>query len=907
MANNFLKYSGLTFDEIVRQVTDKLNSDDRFANFRESAIAQTLVEIFAGAVDIVNYNLERRAEESFFDTARLRSSVILLARSLGYVTQRPIPAEAKIKIKLKGNFSLLPHEATIQIPIHSVFSYNGLKFILKKTFTLGLGDFQTLLSNDNAETDFISKDINGDDIELAQGEIKENVIEGTTNPQIGSNFQIYRIEDKEFSNRYGDEDYDTPITRVWVGDNKSDQTEYDINRRSLIDWNVIESAVAGEIKKVCVIRTSITEGIEVMFGDGRFAAVGASTSAQGPSTSNDNVFIQYFSTKGSEANQVGVFEKKIQFAGKVFDSNGNNVTDKVTFYFDTNIIGGSDIEDIESIRVNAPNIYYTLDRLVSKRDYVSYLKSLSSPIDVRNAIAWGEQEELNERGLEAMVRMFNVVFFSVVGPLYQTEISPYYMKSKDNGLDSAVLDFGYDDDELNERNYFNVFTKGFSQNSSNLVEQLKEYETTTFIWKILGDTVDTSKDGVFYSKTFGSNMGLTINYSSSIVVNNPSLSASKEIFVDVSPLSGISNFQTAMNQIASSLQLSLQNIIDKRGLSLFDNANYNQNAFGDISVSFDSVKNKFSVSHGLNTPAYIYSIEGISGQSDDASKDLALSTALAFEVTTDKELSKKIIEVVNDLDTRSQVTIRNIYISPIIQTMKLIGKVFIKDLYDLQTEKVNIENAIYNWFNINADFNKDIYISNVIELIEQFPSVNYADVRFVPEVPVNPNGGLFYNTSSHPSIEKAFTNVVDKQNVYNIINSNLSAYITSSNESDISGSDERNITYYSKINQSYIFNWNNTITERTFLEVFAKGLYNDLGALYQSFVDSDDFIQLISDIRKDYLNIIRFNLMDTKGNITKDEQLIMNGSNAGKSIKGGYSLGSEIVKVNIQLMYEYKR
>lgn len=83
MAKNFLKYTSLSYDEIIRQVTDRLNSDERFANFRESSIAQTLVEVFAGTVDIVNYYLERRAEESFFDTARIRSSVMLLSRGLG--------------------------------------------------------------------------------------------------------------------------------------------------------------------------------------------------------------------------------------------------------------------------------------------------------------------------------------------------------------------------------------------------------------------------------------------------------------------------------------------------------------------------------------------------------------------------------------------------------------------------------------------------------------------------------------------------------------------------------------------------------------------------------------------------------------------------------------------------------
>lgn len=910
MSKNFLKYSNLTYDEILSQINDKFNSDSRFANFRESAIAQMMAEIFAGATDLVTYMLERRAEESFFDTARLRSSVILLARGLGYVTQRPIPAEARIKVKLKGDWTGLGlnNQSTIQVPVQSVFSYNGLKFVLKRTLTLNYADYSTILTSQNAETNFILKDYQNNSIEVVQGEIKEKVIEGNTNPQVGSTFQLYRIDDSEFSNRYGDEDYDFPTTKVWVGNVKSDETEYDINRRSLIDWEVIDAANAGEVTKVCVVRTAITEGVEVLFGDGRFAQVGASTSGQGAGTSNDNVYIQYLATKGSEANQVGAKDKKIQFSGRVFDSNGNDVTDRIEFYFESNITGGADMESIDSIRVNAPNIYYSLDRLVSRRDYVSYLKSLTSPIDIKNARAWGEQEELNERGVDALLRMFNIVFFSVVGPLYQTDISPYYVKTKSTGLDTAVLDFNYDDDELNQRNYFNVYTKG-SEDSSNLVQQLKNYQTTTFVWKLRGDQVDTSKDGVYFSTTYGDSMVLSVSYTTDVAANNKSLSGTTNVTVDVATLSGESVFSNAMDEMASRIQSELRNLVDNRGTNDVQNANFGQKVDDSVTVSFNSNTNKFTIAHSLDTPAYIYSIEGLSGQSDDAAADIGISSAAAFKVTTDRELSSKIINVVDDLDTRSQVTIRNIYISPIIQTIDLVGNVYIKDLYDRQSEMVKIEDAVYEWFNNNADFNEEIYISNVVEIIEQFPSVLYADVRFAPSYPTNPAGGNFYNFSAHSSIETAGFSNTQKNDLYDNINTRLNNYVASATFSDTSGASERNVSYTidgnTKQVQSYSLEWSRGITDRTFLEEFAKGLYVNLKAnsTYSSWADSDNFIKLISDIRKDYLRIIRYNLIDTQGNIADDVAV----DSDGVPIKGGYSLGNEIVKINIDLTYQYKR
>ena len=154
MANNFLKYTWLTNSDIVTQIRDKLNADERFQNFTESSIAQTLIEIFAACTDITNYMLERRAEECYFDTARLKSSVVLLARSLGYIVQRPIPAQARLKVRLKGDYSGLDASSTIQIPAHSVFAYNGMKYVLKKTLTINYADYSKVLETDSSTTDY---------------------------------------------------------------------------------------------------------------------------------------------------------------------------------------------------------------------------------------------------------------------------------------------------------------------------------------------------------------------------------------------------------------------------------------------------------------------------------------------------------------------------------------------------------------------------------------------------------------------------------------------------------------------------------------------------------------------------------------------------------------------------------
>jgi hypothetical protein len=87
------RFGGLSYDDFLDAIRNKLTSDPRFDNFRESAIAATILEIIAAGSDFTNYYLERRTAESYLDTAKLKSSAILLSRLLGYVVTRPEPAQ----------------------------------------------------------------------------------------------------------------------------------------------------------------------------------------------------------------------------------------------------------------------------------------------------------------------------------------------------------------------------------------------------------------------------------------------------------------------------------------------------------------------------------------------------------------------------------------------------------------------------------------------------------------------------------------------------------------------------------------------------------------------------------------------------------------------------------------------
>ena len=102
MAKNFLSYTNLDYDSIKQNIENRLGQDSRFNTFQESSFYAILSEIFTATTDFSNYYIERRAEESYLDSAKLRSSVTLLSRMLGYTIRRPTPAKTNIKITLKS-------------------------------------------------------------------------------------------------------------------------------------------------------------------------------------------------------------------------------------------------------------------------------------------------------------------------------------------------------------------------------------------------------------------------------------------------------------------------------------------------------------------------------------------------------------------------------------------------------------------------------------------------------------------------------------------------------------------------------------------------------------------------------------------------------------------------------------
>jgi hypothetical protein len=255
--------------------------------------------------------------------------------------------------------------------------------------------------------------------------------------------------------------------------------------------------------------------------------------------------------------------------------------------------------------------------------------------------------------------------------------------------------------------------------------------------------------------------------------------------------------------------------------------------------------------------------------------------------------SSRISQVLNKLGSRSQITVKNVYMTPIFNEFDLTGTIYLKKLSNLAYVRKTITNAIYSWLNENADFATPIYLSNIYEVIESNPNVIYADVAFEPYLTSAIT--FSYNALSGTIVDgdiSAWSPVGAEYAVSAIENtfvSNISAYFASRTTLTT----EEIQTLF----DSYTIRDDSTqryydITERTFWNDLVSGLYQDLkdlaGPISNPFAESTNFENTVIKLRNSFDYAIKYGMLDNSGNIVN------------------FTLQNQIAKVRVNLTFVYK-
>ena len=332
---NLLSYCTYDFADLVLQIQNRLKNKEAWLDTYRSGTGEMLIEFLAYVLNLGLFYTERRAEESYILTAKNVSSIRNLVALLNYQPKRKTSATGNLTFSIPSILT-----KSVYIPKYTECqTSDGLKFITNESAAIGKG--QLLVSISSVQGELIQKEITSD----------------------GSTDQEYLINDTNVENSASTIN---PTLRVII---------------SGTEWTKVDSFIySSSVDKHFRVITEMEGTASVKFGD----------DVNGKSPGSGSVItIQYVKSSGLAGNVT--YTGKIKtITSTIYDEDGAIVSN-VSVDNLGSFLGGDDEEDIEEIRYEAPRVFKTGDRAVTKEDFISILENYPG---VADANVWGENEEV---------------------------------------------------------------------------------------------------------------------------------------------------------------------------------------------------------------------------------------------------------------------------------------------------------------------------------------------------------------------------------------------------------------------------------------------------------------------------------------------------------------------------------
>jgi hypothetical protein len=341
-----LRVTELDFDTIKQNLKTYLQAQAEFTDYDfEGSGLSVLLDILAYNTHYNAYYLNMVANESFLDTALLRDSVISHSKVLGYVPYSRKAPVANINFTLTTTSNA---SSTVTLP-------KGYRFLSNEIDGISYG-FVTLQENKvtKSNTNFVFENL-----QIYEGQLVSYsyTYEQATNPK-----QIFSIPD---------EGVDTTTITVTV---QPSATKTDTEVFTFAP----DASETNTDSAVFYLQENKGTKYDLYFGND---VIGKSI------TNGSIVTISYLITNGSGANKAGNF---VAAGGGLSDSLGNNQTD---FIIDVvnEAAGGAERESVDDIKFSAPLQFTTQNRLVTIKDYESYIIKNYPAVD--SVSVWGGEDE----------------------------------------------------------------------------------------------------------------------------------------------------------------------------------------------------------------------------------------------------------------------------------------------------------------------------------------------------------------------------------------------------------------------------------------------------------------------------------------------------------------------------------
>ena len=329
-----ISYIDYDYDALLLQLQNRLKIRDAWKDIYQSATGSMLIELFAAVGTLVLYYIERRAEESYIATAKNRSSIINLARLLNYIPSRVISSTGTLRFTLAT--AVPAGSSPVIIPKYTSCSSSEYNFLVFVEGAINVG--QTYIDVPGIQGTKIVKSISSS----------------------GALNQEYNIADTQI------EDSSLVVTVTGVG------------TTTVTTWTQVTSFISAiNTSTDFVLRPELDDTVTIVFGNNVFGKA---------PTVGDIINITYIKSDGAIGNVYSL--ATITNLNSTITSDG--IIQDITVSNSSVFLGGDDIETTEEIRENAPAVFATGDRLVTKSDFIAVLNAYPQ---IGDSIAWGEAEE----------------------------------------------------------------------------------------------------------------------------------------------------------------------------------------------------------------------------------------------------------------------------------------------------------------------------------------------------------------------------------------------------------------------------------------------------------------------------------------------------------------------------------
>lgn len=367
--------TNLDFDSLKASLKTYLKSQDKFKdyNFEGSGLA-VLLDLLAVNTQYNAFLINMLANESFIDSAVMRSNVVSLAKMLNYVPYSARAPIANLRVTV-SNVSGNPDTIMIEKGYRFQTTIDGVTYsyipVNSKTLTR------------NSSNKYIT------DLDVYQGVFVSNSY--TYDTSSSNTFEISNAG------------VDLTFLKVYVYPS------------GIKTGTPIEYSLATDISTInkntnsYFIKENQSGLYEVYFGDGIISAAPDNGSL---------ISLEYLVTNGSASNLASVFTKSTSIAN----------TNSILISVNSSSSGGSEKEDIDSIRLLAPKFNTTQNRAVTADDFKTIIKKNYPAVE--SVAVWGGEDADPVSYGEVFVAIKpynNFTFSNVFKSKIATELKQKYM------------------------------------------------------------------------------------------------------------------------------------------------------------------------------------------------------------------------------------------------------------------------------------------------------------------------------------------------------------------------------------------------------------------------------------------------------------------------------------------------